>query len=126
LLAELAKDGIDVLVVCPGLTRTNFSRNMLEQKALVPMDHLRGMTPEQVAAATLRSLEKGRDEVCLTWQGRLLVLLSRFWPALVDRITRRKVRALFRAEVAARQAGSSDRPVPGAAMETEHAAVGHD
>ena len=33
LRAELAKDGIDVLVVCPGLTQTNFSQNMLEQKA---------------------------------------------------------------------------------------------
>ena len=31
LRAELHKDGIDVLVVCPGLTQTNFSKNMLEQ-----------------------------------------------------------------------------------------------
>ena len=31
--AELAKDGIDVIVVSPGLTQTNFSKNMLEQKA---------------------------------------------------------------------------------------------
>src|SRR5260370_41362764 len=51
LRAELAKDGIDVIVVCPGLTRTNFSQNMLEQKARLQFDHLRGMTPEQVAAA---------------------------------------------------------------------------
>src|SRR5437660_1993856 len=28
LRAELAKDGVDVLVVCPGLTQTNFSHNM--------------------------------------------------------------------------------------------------
>src|SRR5262249_39549860 len=33
LRCEVAKDGIDVLVVCPGLTQTNFSKNMLEQKA---------------------------------------------------------------------------------------------
>src|SRR5207302_2621911 len=61
LRAELAKDGVDVLVVCPGLTQTNFSKNMIEQKALLPMDHLRGMTPGGVAEATLRSLEKGRN-----------------------------------------------------------------
>src|ERR1700722_1783721 len=66
LRAEVAKDGVDVLVVCPGLTQTNFSRNMLEQKALVQMDHLRGMTPSEVAAATLLTLERGRHEVCLT------------------------------------------------------------
>src|SRR5436305_8539592 len=35
LRAELAKDGIDVLVVCPGLTQTNFSANMIDQNALV-------------------------------------------------------------------------------------------
>src|SRR5205823_10051985 len=52
LRGELAKDGIDVLVVCPGLTQTNFSQNMIEQKARLPMDHLRGMTPQQVADAT--------------------------------------------------------------------------
>ena len=33
LRAELDKDGIDVLVVCPGLTQTNFSQNMLERKS---------------------------------------------------------------------------------------------
>src|SRR5262249_54288918 len=66
LRAEVAKDGVDVLVVCPGLTQTNFSKNMLEQKARVQMDHLRGMTPEAVACATLRALERGTNEVCLT------------------------------------------------------------
>jgi hypothetical protein len=77
---------------------------MLEQKALLQMDHLRGMTPEEVAKATLKSLERGRDEVCLTLQGRLIVLVSRFLPRLADRIARRKVRALFREEIAARHA----------------------
>src|SRR5207244_6871507 len=43
LRAELAKDGVDVLVVCPGLTQTNFSHNMIEQKARMPFDHMRGM-----------------------------------------------------------------------------------
>src|SRR6202035_1141707 len=60
LRAELAKDGIDVLVVSPGLTRTNFSQNMLERKALVQLDHMRGMTPAQVAWATLRAIERGK------------------------------------------------------------------
>jgi short-subunit dehydrogenase len=102
LRAELAKDGIDVLVICPGLTQTNFSQNMLEQKARMPMDHLRGMTAERVAEATLRAIERGRNEVCLTLQGKLIVFVSRFLPRLADRIAVRKVRALFRDEIAAR------------------------
>jgi short-subunit dehydrogenase len=104
LRTEVAKDGIDVLVVCPGLTQTNFSQNMIEQRALMPMDHLRGMTAEAVAAATLQALERGRNEVCLTLQGRLIVFISRFFPRLADRIARRKVLALFRDEIAARKA----------------------
>jgi short-subunit dehydrogenase len=102
LRAELAKDGIDVLVICPGLTRTNFSKNMLEQKAKLQMDHLRGMTSEQVAVATLRAIERGRNELCLTFQGKLMVLVSRFFPRLADRIARKKVLALFKDEIAAR------------------------
>ena len=103
LRAELAKDGIDVIVICPGLTQTNFSKNMLEQKARLPMDHLRGMTAEAVAAATLRALERGTDEICLTLQGKLMVFVCRFFPRLADRIAKRKVRALFRDEIEARR-----------------------
>src|SRR5262249_26294617 len=102
LRAEVAKDGIEVLVVCPGLTQTNFSQNMLEQKALVKMDHLRGMTSEQVAIKILRTIERGKREVCLTLPGKLMVFVSRFLPRLADRIAARKVRSLFQDEIAAR------------------------
>ena len=103
LRAELAKDGIDVFLVCPGLTRTNFSRNMLEQKARMAVDHQRGMTAEQAAAAIVRALERNRREVCLTFQGKLIAFVSRFFPRLADRIAARKVRALFRDEISSRE-----------------------
>lgn len=101
--AELAKDHVDVLVVSPGLTQTNFSQNMIEQKALVAMDHMRGMSSEDVAVATLRALEKGRNEITLTFKGKLLALVCRFFPRVADFIVRRKVRSLFREEMAARR-----------------------
>jgi short-subunit dehydrogenase len=107
LRAELAKDGIDVLVVCPGLTQTNFSKNLLENKALMPLDHMRGMTSEQVARHTLRAIEKGKNETHLTFQGKLIVFISRFFPRLADRIARRKVRALFAEEIQARLAAQA-------------------
>ena len=110
LRAELAKDGVDVLVVCPGLTQTNFSQNMIEQKARLQMDHMRGMTSEQVALATLRAIERGRNETHLTRQGKLMVFVSRFFPRLADRVAARRVRALFKDEMAARQAGEPVRP----------------
>src|SRR5215471_2785926 len=82
LRAELAKDGIDVLLVCPGLTQTNFSHNMLEQKALVPLDHMRGMTAEQVAKKTLRAIARGKNETRLTFKGKLMCWVSKFLPRL--------------------------------------------
>lgn len=102
LRAELAKDGIEVLLVNPGLTQTNFSKNMLEQKAKVQMDHLRGMTAEEVARLTLDALARGKREITLTFKGWLLVMVNRFLPWLVARIAKRKVRSLFADEIAAR------------------------
>src|SRR5262245_32149138 len=105
LRAELAKDNIDVLVICPGFTATNFSQNMIEQKAMIQYDHLRGMSAEQVARATLRAIEKGKNELHLTFQGKLVALVSRFFPRIADRVARKKVRALFQEEIQARAQG---------------------
>jgi short-subunit dehydrogenase len=102
--AELSKDGIDVLVVNPGLTQTNFSKNMLEAKAKQSLDHKRGMTSEEVAEATLNAMMRGKNEITLTGEGKLLVFATRFFPWLIDRIAKRKVRALFADEIAERKA----------------------
>jgi len=65
LRAEVAKDGIDVLLLCPGLTQTNFSHNMLEQKAALQLDHLRGMTAEETAWLTAAMVRSGvRLDLC--------------------------------------------------------------
>lgn len=101
--AELAKDNIDVLVVSPGLTQTNFSKNMLEQKARMQMDHMRGMTSEEVAVATLRAIERGTLDTTLTFKGKLLVLVNRFAPWIVDFFSKKKVRELFAEEIAERK-----------------------
>jgi short-subunit dehydrogenase len=101
--AELAKDGIDVIVVSPGLTQTNFSQNMLEQKAKLQLDHMRGMTSEQVAVATLRALEKGKLDVTLTLQGKLLLFVNRLFPWFVDWKAKKTVRGLFADEIAERK-----------------------
>ena len=110
LRAELAKDGIDVLLVNPGLTQTNFSKNMLEQKAKMQLDHMRGMTSEQVAEATLRAVERGTYDVTLTLRGKLMVLVNRFFPWVIDFFARRKVRQLFADEIAERERQKAERP----------------
>jgi len=84
LRAELSKDGVDVLVVCPGRTRTQFVDNLLERKAARVADRFRGQSPEHVAEATLRALERGKNEICLSLSGWLLVTVNRFFPRLVN------------------------------------------
>ena len=100
---ELAKDGVQVLVVSPGLTQTNFSKNMLEAKAKVSLDHQRGMTAEEVARAVLRAVEAGRAETTLTLKGKMLLLASKFAPWMVDFFAKKKVKELFADEIAERQ-----------------------
>ena len=106
LRSELSKDQVDVLMVAPGLTQTNFSQNMLKQSAKVQLDHMRGMTSEQVAEAVWEASTRGKDRVFLTRQGRLLLAINKFFPWMVDRIMRRKVRTLFKEEIAAREANT--------------------
>ncbi|HEY8504183.1 MAG TPA: SDR family oxidoreductase [Gemmataceae bacterium] len=101
--AELDKDGIDVLVVNPGLTRTNFSENLLERKARMPVDHMRGMSADEVADATLDALARGKHEITLTFKGKMLVFVARFFPFVVDFFSKKKVRELFAEEIAERE-----------------------
>ncbi|MFL5329724.1 MAG: SDR family NAD(P)-dependent oxidoreductase [Gemmataceae bacterium] len=95
LRGELSKDGIDVIIINPGLTQTNFSQNMIERKSLIQLDHMRGMTADQVAMATLNAIERGKNEITLTTQGRLLVFMNRFFPRLTERIIARRVKRLY-------------------------------
>ena len=92
-----------MIVVSPGLTQTNFSKNMLEQKAKLQLDHMRGMTSEQVAVATLRAIERGSADVTLTLKGKLLVLVNRFIPWFVDWKAKKTIRKLFADEIAERK-----------------------
>lgn len=101
--AEFARFDIDVISINPGLTQTNFSQNMLEKKGKMELDHLRGMTSEQVAEATLAAIAKGTSSVNLTFKGKLLLFVHRFAPGLIDRISKKKVRGLFKDEIAARK-----------------------
>jgi short-subunit dehydrogenase len=101
--AELSKEGVGVLVVNPGLTQTNFSRNMLERSARISLDHQRGATPEQVAEATLKAVAADKTEITLTLNGKLLVLVNRVVPWVFELFARKKIRKLFADEIESRK-----------------------
>jgi short-subunit dehydrogenase len=82
---ELADAGIDVSVICPVSTTTEF---FTVATARSPMKHdPRGpvYSAEQVAAIVVRCARRPRTEVIVYPPVRLMVLLNAVWPALMDR-----------------------------------------
>jgi len=85
--AELQKDGIHVLTVCPGYVRTAFNQNVVlgnERKKVRP-DAVRGITAERVARATLRGYVKKKREVIVPWTMYAPQKIYQLFPALVER-----------------------------------------
>jgi short-subunit dehydrogenase len=91
--AEWVKFGIRVMLLNPGFTDTGFEQNLLVNTARVQTAHKRVMTADHVAIAGLRAVLRGRNELTLTTEGKLLLLVNRLAPRLVDagfaRFTRR-------------------------------------
>jgi short-subunit dehydrogenase len=98
LRAEFARFDIDVLLVVPGLTRTDFASHSLRREGKMRIDFAGGMAPEYVAESILRGLEKGKSEIVLGREARWMLRVNRFLPRLVDRLMARRVRALYAAE----------------------------
>jgi len=87
LRAELARDGIDVVLVSPGTTDTPFFENVVEMRTKLPWRNegvRQGATPESVARAAVDALARGRSEVIPGLGGKLLVLANRLAPRVVD------------------------------------------
>lgn len=95
LRAEWAIDGISVLLVNPGFTATAFESNLVVDTAIYKTNSHREMTAEQVALATLEALRQGRHELTLSPGGRLLLLVNRLLPRVVDWGLSRWTRRLY-------------------------------
>jgi short-subunit dehydrogenase len=85
LRAELAPQGIDVLLVTAGPTDTEFFQHLLEEHGELPWGEGQPVSPERVARATVRAIEQGRHEIVPSWRGWLMLTANRFFPRLVDR-----------------------------------------
>jgi short-subunit dehydrogenase len=86
LRAELARDGIDVLVVSPGTTETEFFDRVIQQNSKPAWPEHTPVSPAYVAKKTVRAIRQGRHEIIpYTW-GKVLCWLNRLSPGLVDRL----------------------------------------
>ena len=99
LRAELVRFGIDVLLILPGLTRTDLGSHLLRNQGRMRIDFTGGMKPEMVAERIVRALEKNRTETVLGRDARMMLYLNRLLPRLLDRLMARKVRQLYAAEM---------------------------
>lgn len=89
LRSELSADGVDVLVVSPGTTKTEFFDSVLEKGTAPKWPEHGAVTPEYVARAVVRGIRGGRHEVIPYFWGKVLCWLNRLCPALVDRLMAR-------------------------------------
>jgi short-subunit dehydrogenase len=98
LRAEMVRFDIDVLLIVPGLTRSELGSHLLRNEGRMKIDFTQGMPPEIVAARIVRALRKNRTESLLGWDARWMVRLNRLFPWLVDRLLARRVRQLYAEE----------------------------
>ncbi|QDV12148.1 Putative oxidoreductase SadH [Rosistilla oblonga] len=89
LRAELARSGIQVTLVSPSTTASEFFDVAIETQA-AQTQHRRGaMSPARVAQLAIAAIEKRRDEIVLSPGGKLLVYLDRCCPWLANRLIAR-------------------------------------
>jgi len=93
LRAEVWREGIKVTLACPGYVRTQVSANALgpagEKHGRTDATHVRGISADQCAAAILRGVARGREEIAVGGTEVFAIYLKRFAPWLFSRIVRR-------------------------------------
>jgi len=94
LRAEVWRDNLDVLIVCPGYIKTNISVNALtgDGKPLGSMDkgQMNGLSPEDCARQIIRGIKKKKREI---YPGGIKevggVYIKRFFPGLFAKVLRK-------------------------------------
>ncbi len=96
---ELARYDIDILLIVPGLTRSELPQHLLRNEGRMKIEFDKGMPPDEVATGILKALETNRLETVLGREARLILRLNRFFPWLVDRKIKQRVQKLYKQPV---------------------------
>lgn len=86
---ELARLGIDLLVVSPGATKTELNEHLIDRLGDRPWRELEGVPAERVARAAVRGMRRGSREVFCDWGGWWFVVASQICPRCVDWVLKR-------------------------------------
>lgn len=89
---ELMDEGVNVMWVCPGFTRSNIRNAALNNKGEAqgesPLDEGSLMSAEECARNILEAVEKRKRNLILTLRGKETVLLNKLFPSWADKLTR--------------------------------------
>lgn len=98
LRVENLKNGLHVMIACPGFTASNIRNTALDiagqQHGETSMDEAKMMTAEEVAFRIAQGVLHRKRSLVMTGQGKLAVLMNKIVPAWVDK----KVYSLFAKE----------------------------
>lgn len=87
---ENLKKGLHVLVAFPGFTASNIRNTALAADGSMqgesPRDENKMMTAEEVSAHIYRAIDKRKNKIILTSQGKLTNLLNKFFPNYLDKL----------------------------------------
>lgn len=108
LRAELVRYGVDLMLVVPGLTQSNFGKHLLARQGRMPARFDRGLTPEVVARKVASGMERGKHELRIEREARLLLFVNWLAPRFVDRRMGRIVRRLYAEEIERTQSGHAE------------------
>lgn len=89
LRGECVQMGIDVLLVSPGTTQSEFHGQMLEKQGETPWGQTEGVPADVVAQRIVRAIRKGRRHIIPDLRGWVYVLANRTVPGLLDRFLAR-------------------------------------
>ncbi len=89
---ELLDDGVNVMWVCPGFTKSNIRNAALNGKSEAqgesPLNESSLMSAEECAVHILNAVEKRKRTLVLTFKGKQTVFMNKFFPAWTDKLTK--------------------------------------
>ena len=87
---ENLKTGVHVMTACPGFTTSNIRNTALDKNGVPQgestLEEDKMMTAEEVAKIIADGVENRSRTLIMTGQGKLLVQLSKFFPAWLDKL----------------------------------------
>jgi short-subunit dehydrogenase len=87
---------LHVMVAAPGYTRSNIRFNALTADGTpqgdTPREEEKMMEPDEVAKKILKGIKKRKPILVMTLQGRIMVLLRKITPRLLDKLTYRAIK----------------------------------